>query len=92
MLMVHLGYVRTYIVLPSTIWGIAKNPLVDAGIQHPYSQQIPALIRAALGRGQAGVLGKGQAYWPSVNIEERMCQDPCATPVRMYRANEKHRG
>ncbi|KAI0091097.1 NAD-P-binding protein [Irpex rosettiformis] len=65
------GYVRAYIVLPSTIWGIAKNPLVDAGIQNPHSQQIPALINAALARGQAGVVGKGRAYWPSVNIEEQ---------------------
>ena len=23
---------RTYIILPSTIWGIAKNPLADAGL------------------------------------------------------------
>ncbi|KAI0696908.1 NAD(P)-binding protein [Cytidiella melzeri] len=65
------GYVRTYIILPSTIWGIAKNELVDAGIANPHSQQIPALIRAALARGQAGVVGKGVPYWPNVNIEQQ---------------------
>jgi hypothetical protein len=40
---------------------------------NPISKQIPTLIEAALARGQAGVVGKGEAYWPSVNIEERMC-------------------
>ncbi|KAI0696906.1 NAD-P-binding protein [Cytidiella melzeri] len=65
------GYARTYIILPSTIWGIAKNELVDVGIANPYSIQIPALIRAALARGRAGVVGKGLACWPSVNIEEQ---------------------
>jgi hypothetical protein len=66
------GYVRTYIVLPGTIWGIAKNPLVDAGIMNPISQQIPGLIRASLDRGQAGMVRKGELHWPNVNIEERM--------------------
>ncbi|KAI0091093.1 NAD-P-binding protein [Irpex rosettiformis] len=65
------GYLKSYIILPSTIWGIAKNPLVDAGISNPYSKQLPALIQAALARGQAGVVGKGQALWPSINIEEQ---------------------
>lgn len=64
------GYLKSYIILPSTIWGIAKNPLVDAGIVNPYSQQIPKLIRAALARGQAGQVGKGLARWPDVDIEE----------------------
>lgn len=61
---------RTYIILPSTIYGIAKNPLVDAGLQNPQSQQIPALIKAALSRGTAGVVGKGLALWPDVHIDD----------------------
>ncbi|KAI0783871.1 NAD-P-binding protein [Irpex lacteus] len=65
------GYLKSYIVLPSTIWGIAKNPLVEAGISNPYSIQVPLLIKASLGRGQAGMVGKGQAIWCSVNIEEQ---------------------
>ncbi|PSS36756.1 hypothetical protein PHLCEN_2v1387 [Hermanssonia centrifuga] len=64
------GYVRAHIVLPGTIWGIASNPLVAAGIQNPYSQQIPGLIRASLDRKQAGMVGKGLAIWPDVNIED----------------------
>ncbi|KAI0342694.1 NAD-P-binding protein [Trametopsis cervina] len=65
------GYVKSYIILPSTIWGIAKNQLVDAGIANPQSIQIPALIRAAVARKQAGVVGKGVSLWPDVNIEEQ---------------------
>ena len=61
---------RTYIILPSTIYGIVSNPLVDAGIMNPISQQVPGLIKAALGRGRAGVVGKGLAYWPSVHIDD----------------------
>ncbi|PSS36755.1 hypothetical protein PHLCEN_2v1386 [Hermanssonia centrifuga] len=64
------GYVKTYIILPSTIYGIASTPLVDAGIQNPYSIQIPALIKASLGRGHPGMVGKGAALWGSVNIDE----------------------
>ncbi|KIP05180.1 hypothetical protein PHLGIDRAFT_31023 [Phlebiopsis gigantea 11061_1 CR5-6] len=64
------GFVRTYIILPSTIWGIAKTPLTDAGLANPHSQQIPKLIHAALGRGRAGVVGKGLALWPDVHIDD----------------------
>jgi hypothetical protein len=38
---------------------------------NPFSKQIPTLIQAALDRGHVGMVGKGQARWPSVNIEER---------------------
>ncbi|KAI0789837.1 hypothetical protein C8Q75DRAFT_762665 [Abortiporus biennis] len=64
------GYLRSYIVLPGTIYGIASNPLVSEGIQNPISSQIPDLIRAGLGRGQGGVVGKGVSQWPDVSIED----------------------
>lgn len=64
------GYVNTYIVLPSTIYGRAKGLLVDKGIQKPYSIQIPELVRINLARGQAGAIGKGENLWPDVHIEE----------------------
>ena len=64
------GYVRSYVVLPSTIYGIAKNALTEAGVSNPHSMQIPALIKAALDRGRPGVIGKGKAYWPSVHIDD----------------------
>lgn len=65
------GYVKTHIVLPSTIWGVASNPIVDAGIANRFSIQVPALIKAALDRKQAGIIGKGQAVWTAVNVNER---------------------
>ncbi|KAI8992937.1 NAD-P-binding protein [Trametes punicea] len=64
------GYVRSYLVLPSTIYGLASGPLVDAGIMNPQSQQIPALIMASMDRGQAGMVGEGKNIWPNVNIDD----------------------
>ncbi|KAG6820934.1 hypothetical protein H0H93_009170 [Arthromyces matolae] len=64
------GYVKTYIILPSTIYGIAKSRLVDLGIQNPHSIQIPALIDASLSRGQGGMVGQGKNIWPNVHIDD----------------------
>ncbi|KAJ7701214.1 hypothetical protein B0H17DRAFT_1046230 [Mycena rosella] len=64
------GYVKTYIILPSTIYGIASGRFVDMGIQNPHSIQIPALISASLDRGQAGMVGEGKNLWPNVEIHE----------------------
>ncbi|KAI0267720.1 hypothetical protein BC834DRAFT_821772 [Gloeopeniophorella convolvens] len=65
------GYVRTYIVLPSTIYGIATGKLFDLGISNPYSVQIPAAIKASVDRGQGGVVGEGKNIWPHVEIHEQ---------------------
>ncbi|KAG0699459.1 hypothetical protein DFH29DRAFT_936658 [Suillus ampliporus] len=64
------GYVRTYIILPSTIYGIANTSLVALGVQNPYSVQIPAVIKASLDRKQGGVVGKGVNLWPNVHIDD----------------------
>ncbi|EJD06861.1 NAD-binding protein [Fomitiporia mediterranea MF3/22] len=64
------GYVRTYIILPSEIYGIAKNGLTEAGIQNPHSIQAPALIRASIDRGQGGMVGLGKNKWPDVHIDD----------------------
>ncbi|KAI0090262.1 NAD-P-binding protein [Irpex rosettiformis] len=65
------GYAKTYLVLPSTIWGVASNPIIDAGIANKFSIQVPAMIRAAIGRGQAGIVGKGQGLWNGINVNEQ---------------------
>lgn len=67
---VLLGYVKTHLIIPSTIYGVPSNPLVDAGIMNMTSIQIPWLIRASLARGHAGMVGKGLAIWPSVHIDD----------------------
>ncbi|KAG6853603.1 hypothetical protein C0991_002927 [Blastosporella zonata] len=64
------GYVKTYIVLPSTIYGLALNKLVKLGIQNPHSIQIPALIDASLDRGEGGMIGQGKNIWPNVHIDD----------------------
>lgn len=64
------GYVKTYIILPSTIYGISSTPLVDLGVQNPRSQQIPALVNASLDRKQGGMIGKGLNVWPNVHIDD----------------------
>jgi len=64
------GYVKTYIVIPSTIYGLAKNELVELGIQKDHSIQIPQLIAACLDRGQGGMVGKGINLWPDVSVDD----------------------
>ncbi|GBE86889.1 NAD-P-binding protein [Sparassis crispa] len=64
------GYVRTHIILPSVIYGIAGGPLVAAGISNPHSIAIPYLIRASLDRRQAGMVGHGVSFWPVVHIDD----------------------
>jgi len=84
------GYVKTYIICPSTIYGVASNPLVDAGIQNPHSIQVPQLIRASIDRGQGGMVGLGKNLWPNVHVDDvadlyivlfdRIRADPEGTP------------
>ncbi|VDC00633.1 unnamed protein product [Peniophora sp. CBMAI 1063] len=38
------GYIRSYIVLPSTSCGILTGPVADANIEHIHSRQIPEAI------------------------------------------------
>ncbi|KAH8111364.1 NAD-binding protein [Phellopilus nigrolimitatus] len=65
------GYARTYIVFPSDVYGIAKNGLTEAGLQNPFSIQLPTLIRASLDRGQGGMVGLGKNMWPNVHIDDQ---------------------
>jgi nucleoside-diphosphate-sugar epimerase len=64
------SYVRTYIVLPSTIYGLATGPIFDAKVANPHSIQVPALIKASIDRGRAGVIGSGNNVWPHVHIND----------------------
>jgi len=56
--------IKFYIVIPPTIHGVSKHAL------NPLSIQIPSLIRAALSRGQAGVVGTGANSWSYVHVED----------------------
>lgn len=65
-----IGYIKSYIILPSTIYSLAKTKLVELGVQNPRSVQMPMLIRAGIRMGQAIVVGKGENRWPDVNIND----------------------
>ncbi|KAJ7064724.1 NAD(P)-binding protein [Mycena amicta] len=64
------GYIKSYIVLPSTIYGVATGRFVNAGIQNAHSTLMPWLTSAALDRGRAGMVGEGKNIWPNVEIHE----------------------
>lgn len=64
--------IKTHIILPSTIYGIADNAFTQNGVANNISMQMPELIRVGVARGQGGVLGKGQNVWPNVHIKESM--------------------
>lgn len=64
------GYVKTYIVLPGTIYGVATGPLIDLRVQNPHSQQLPRLVRVSWDRGRGGMVGQGKNIWPNVHIED----------------------
>ena len=61
---------KTYLVIPSTIFGFATGKLVDLGAQNPRSIQIPLAISASISRKRAGYIGKGLNLWPDVHIDD----------------------
>ena len=67
---VYAGYARTWIVLPSTIWGLADNIFVKEGLQNPQSQQVPGMIKLAVNLGKAVYVGEGENVWPHVHTDE----------------------
>lgn len=83
-LSVSAGYVRTYLVYPVTIYGIADHALTKARIANPHSIQVPALIQASLDRGRAGMVGVGKNIWHNVYIDESG-----SLPVRQARLSHK---
>ena len=64
------GYVRAYLVDPSTVFGAPTNELAAAGLTNTHSIQIPVLIQAALARKQAGMVGEGKAIWPAIHVDD----------------------
>jgi nucleoside-diphosphate-sugar epimerase len=60
---VELG-VKTYIVMPPTIFGIGT------GLLNKLSIQAPTILRSAIKAGQAEVIGDGKAQWDHVHIAD----------------------
>ncbi|KAJ7330826.1 NAD-binding protein [Mycena albidolilacea] len=64
------GYIKSYIIIPTTIYGVAIGPLVESGIQKPQTTVLPPLIAASLDRGQAGMVGDGKNVWQNVELRD----------------------
>ncbi|WWC85955.1 uncharacterized protein L201_000825 [Kwoniella dendrophila CBS 6074] len=64
------GYIKSYIILPSTIWGKGVGEVFDKGLSNSFSDQIPTLIKAGLDRNRAGMVGEGKNIWPHVKITD----------------------
>ncbi len=54
------GYVKTYIVIPPTIYGVPAGILNKHGLQRPVVDQVRRLVEASIARKQGGILGEGQ--------------------------------
>ena len=67
------GYARTVLVLPPTIFGAPSGVLFDKGLANTHSIQIPAIIRGAIERGRAGLIGNGEAIWDHVHVKDCEC-------------------
>ncbi|KAJ7635743.1 hypothetical protein DFH06DRAFT_1284292 [Mycena polygramma] len=64
------GYLKSYIIIPTTVYGLATGPRVELGIQKPQTTLLPPLIGAALARGQVGMVGAGKNVWQNVELYE----------------------
>ena len=66
------GYVRTYIVLPTLVYGVAANPLAEAGIAGAHCKFVVQIgIKQAIAAGEVGQIGEGSNVWPIVDISDR---------------------
>jgi nucleoside-diphosphate-sugar epimerase len=64
------GYIKAYIISPSTIWGYPTHKVAKTGVTRRHSHQIPLLINASLARGNGGIINKGLNVWDNVNTDE----------------------
>lgn len=56
--------VKTYIVIPATIFGRGTGPF------NQYTMQLPTMIGAALNSGNCIVVGDGKTVWSHVHIQD----------------------
>ncbi|KAF9269884.1 hypothetical protein L218DRAFT_1071401 [Marasmius fiardii PR-910] len=64
------GYVKTYIICPSVIYDIARNPLVEAGIANPATILFKLIVPPAIKRGVEILPLGGKNHGPNVHIDE----------------------
>ncbi|KAJ6520903.1 hypothetical protein DFH09DRAFT_225596 [Mycena vulgaris] len=64
------GYVKTYIVVPGTIHGIAAGKVADSGAQKTRNKLFGLFAHLAFGRKEAFIFGEGKNEWAHVEIGE----------------------
>ncbi|KAJ7242688.1 hypothetical protein C8J57DRAFT_1367366 [Mycena rebaudengoi] len=64
------GYIKSYIVVPGLVFGIAAGRFVDLGLQNPHTRLLPFMIRLLLALGEGATVGDGKNVWPCVEIHE----------------------
>jgi len=64
------GYIKGYIILPTTVWGIPTGALVDGGIQNWQNSILNFLLPPSLARSQGGMVGEGRNVWKNVEVNE----------------------
>ena len=61
---------KTWIIFPSVIWGLADTIFVKEGLQKPESQLIPNRIKLVVKLGRAVYIGEGKNVLSHVHIDE----------------------
>jgi len=64
------GYVRTYIIAPPLVYGLASGKLVDAGVQNPVPTTISVISQFGIARGSFAVVGPGKNIWSTVELHD----------------------
>ncbi|KAK0494591.1 NAD(P)-binding protein [Armillaria luteobubalina] len=64
------GYIRSYLVLPPTVYGLATGVVADLGIQNIHSVQFPAIVKTSMFRKQGGMIGEGVNIWHNVSLSD----------------------
>jgi nucleoside-diphosphate-sugar epimerase len=62
--------VRTYIVSPGIIYGLASGPVLSAGLAKRQSFPVSWVIKAGAANGSVGTFADGSSVWPYVHIDD----------------------
>jgi nucleoside-diphosphate-sugar epimerase len=64
------GFVRTYIIFPSVIYGLATGPIFDTKLANAHSMVVPLLVKMSMDCGCSGMIGEGRNVWPHVHVHD----------------------
>ncbi|KAJ7661706.1 hypothetical protein B0H17DRAFT_320768 [Mycena rosella] len=64
------GYVRTYIVVPGAVYGIATGKVANSGAQNTRNKLFGLFCHMSFARKAAFMIGEGKNEWPHIEIGE----------------------